>query len=275
MNACQSLYFGENLMKKILFSIVFALLVCNFAVAQTNKFDEKAEAVLKRAVENLGGEKYLRVTTQIGRGRFSIISDGALVSYQTFVDVIVFPDKERTDFKAAGAKTVQVNSGDTGWNFDGAAQTINVQNKQQIENYRRAIRTSLDNLLRGNWRKEANVKLQSAGKRQAGLGKRNDVVKLVFADGFAVEFEFSAEGLPVKSIYKVKNADGEDVTKEDRYALFVEVQGIKTPFIIDYFENNQQKSRVNYETVEFNKAVSDSIFVQPKSAKDLKKDLKL
>lgn len=275
MNACQSLYFRENLMKKILFSIVFALLVCNFAVAQTNKFDEKAEAVLKRAVENLGGEKYLRVTTQIGRGRFSIISDGALVSYQTFVDVIVFPDKERTDFKAAGAKTVQVNSGDTGWNFDGAAQTINVQNKQQIENYRRAIRTSLDNLLRGNWRKEANVKLQSAGRRQAGLGKRNDVVKLVFADGFAVEFEFSAEGLPVKSIYKVKNADGEDVTKEDRYALFVEVQGIKTPFIIDYFENNQQKSRVNYETVEFNRAVPDSIFVQPKSAKDLKKDLKL
>lgn len=262
-------------MRKILFSTLFALIVCNFAFAQTNKSDEKAEAIIKRAVENIGGEKYLRATTQIGRGKYSILRDGALISFQTFVDVLVFPDKERTEFKVAGAKTVQTNVGDTGWIFDGAAQTINVANKEQIESYKRGVRTSLDNLLRGNWRKETNVKLQSAGKRQAGLGKRNDVVRLVFDDGFAVEFEFSAEGLPVKSIYKRKNSDGEDFTEEDRYAQFVEVQGIKTPFIIDHFSNNQQTSRVNYETVEFNRAISDSIFVQPKSAKELKKDLKL
>lgn len=263
-------------MKKFLFATAFVLLACNFTFAQKNNFDEKAEAVIKRAVENLGGAKYLQATTQIGRGRYSIIRDGALISFQSFVDVIVFPDKERTEFKVAGGKTVQTNTGATGWIFDGEAQTINVQNKDQIENYKRGIRTSLDSLLRGNWRKETNVKLQSAGKRQAGLGKRNDVVKLVFEDGFTVEFEFSAdEGLPVKSIYKRKTSDGEDVTEEDRYAQFVEVQGIKTPFIIDHFSNNQQTSRVNYETVEFNRAISDSIFVQPKSAKELKKDLKL
>ena len=275
MNVYQSLYFGENLMKKILFSTFFALLVCNFIFAQTNSGDEKAEAVIKRAVENLGGEKYSRATTQIGRGRYSIIRDGALVSLQTFVDVLVFPDKERTEFRVAGGKTVQTNVGAAGWIYDGEAQTINVQNKEQIENYRRGLRTSIDNLLRGNWRKEAGAKLQSAGKRQASVGKRNDVVKLVFADNFAVEFEFSDDGFPVKSIYKRKNADGEDITEEDRYAQFVEVQGIKTPFIIDHFTNKQQTSRVNYETVEFNKAVSDSIFVQPKNAKELKKDLKL
>lgn len=237
--------------------------------------DEKAEAVLTHAVANLGGAKYLQATTQIGRGRFSIISDGALVSYQTFVDVIIFPDRERTEFKSGGVKTVQVNDGEKGWIFDGEAQVFKIQSKDQIENYKRGIRTSLDYLLRGNWRGEEGVKFQSAGKRQAGLGIRNDVVKLVFADGFAVEFEFSAEGLPVKSIYKRKNVDGEDITEEDRYAQFVEVQGIKAPFIIDHFSGNRQTSRVNYENVEFNKAVPDSIFVQPKNAKDIKKDLKL
>lgn len=237
--------------------------------------DEKAEAILKRAVENVGGAKYLQATTQIGRGRYSIIRDGAIVSYQTFVDVIVFPDRERTEFKSGGAKTVQVNAGDANWIFDGDAQTVNPQNKDQIAGYKRSIRTSLNNLLRGTWRKEAGAKLQSAGRRQAGLGKKNDVIKLVFEDGFAVEFEFSDDGLPVKAIYKRKNSDGEDITMEDRYAQFVEVQGIKTPFIIDYFENNQQSSRANYETVEYNRAVPDSIFAQPKNAKELKKDLKL
>ncbi len=262
-------------MRKFLTSIIFVLLACTFVFAQKGNQDEKAEAVLKRAVENVGGAKYLQAATQIGRGRYSIIRDNALISYQTFVDAVVFPDRERTEFKSGSVKTVQVNDKNAGWIFDGDAQVINVQTKDQIENYKRGIRTSLDYLLRGNWRKEEGVKLQSAGKRQAGLGKRNDVVKLVFADGFAVEFEFSDEGLPVKSIYKRKNSDGEDVVEEDRYAQFVEVQGIKTPFIIDHFSGGQQTSRVNYETVEFNKTVPDSIFTQPKNAKELKKDLKL
>lgn len=236
--------------------------------------DEKAEAVIKKAVQNLGGEKYLNAKSQIGRGKFSTLREGIAISFQSFVDVIVFPDKERTEFKTSGSKTVQTNTGDTGWIFDGDAQVINVQNKEQTENFKRGVRTSLDNLLRGAWRKE-NAALSYVGKRQASLGKRNDVVKLTFADGFAVEFEFSAEGVPVKSIYKRKNSDNEDVVEEDRYAQFVDVQGVKTPFIIDHFSNKLQTSRINYETVEFNRTISDSIFVQPKSAKELKKDLKL
>ena len=252
--------------------LIFAFVLTTFAQNKTP--DEKAEAVLKRAVENLGGEKYLQAKSQIGRGKYSILRDGALLSFQTFVDVIVFPDKERTEFKSGGAKTVQTNVGDTGWIFDGAAQIINVQAKQQIDNYKRSLRTSLDNLLRGNWRKDAGVKLLHGGKRQAGLGKRNDVVKLVFADDFTVEFEFSAEGMPMKSIYKRKNPDNEEVTEEDRYAQFVEVNGIKTPFIVDHFSNKEQTSRINYESVEFNKSIPNSIFAKPSSAKELKKDLK-
>lgn len=260
-------------MKKFLLLFLFTLFFCHFISAQPAQTDNKAEAIVKRAAENLGGEKYLRATTQIGRGRYSILQSGALVSFQSFIDVMAFPDKERTEFKVGGAKNVQTNNGDAGWIFDGAAQVINVQSKEQIENYRRGLHTSLDNLLRGGWRKE-NAKLLYGGRRQAGLGRRNDVVKLVFADDFAVEFEFSDDGMPVKSIYKRKNGE-ELVVEEDRYAQFIDVQGIKTPFIIDHFTNGAQTSRVNYETVEFNKPIPDSIFVQPKSPKELKKDLKL
>lgn len=261
-------------MKKILFSLFFTLIFCHFTSAQSAQIDNKAEAIVKRGVENLGGEKYLRATSQIGRGRYSILREGALISFQSFIDVMIFPDKGRTEFKTGGAKNVQTNSGGAGWIFDGEAQVINVQSKEQIENYKRGLRTSLDNLLRGGWRKE-NAKLQFGGRRQAGLGRRNDVVKLIFADDFTVEFEFSDDGTPVKSIYKRKNADDSIVIEEDRYAQFIDVQGIKTPFIVDHFSNGIQTSRVNYESVEFNKAIPEAIFVQPKSAKELKKDLKL
>jgi hypothetical protein len=170
-------------------------------------------------------------------------------------------------------KTVQTNNGETGWIFDGAAETINVQNKDQIEGFKRSIRVSIDNLLRGYWRGKAS--LSYLGKRPASLGKRSEVVKLVFEDGFAVEFEFSDEYLPIKAIYKRMSTDNEEIKEEDRYAQFVDVQGIKTPLIVDHFTNNLHTSRVNYETVEFNKAVPDSIFTKPNSPKELKKDLKL
>jgi len=260
-------------MKRFVFSLIFVLFFNFLIFGQNPKTDEKAEAVLKKAVEKLGGEKYLQVKSIVGRGKFSLLRDNAIISFQSFVDIIVYPDKERTEFKQGGVKTVQTNTGETGWIFDGAAETINNQNKDQIEGFKRGIRVSLDNLLRGYWRGKAN--LTYVGKRPASLGKRSEVVKLTFDGGFAVEFEFSDEYLPMKAIYKRTNADNEEIKEEDRYAQFVDVQGIKTPFIVDHFANNSQTSRINYESIEFNKSVPDSIFTKPNSAKELKKDLKL
>lgn len=264
--------------KKINIQIIFAVLLAmfctvSFALAQTPKTDEKAEAVLKKAVEKLGGEKYLQVKSTFGRGRFSVIREGAVVSFQSFTDVIVYPDKERTEFKDGGVKTVQTNTGETGWIFDGGAETINLQNKDQIEGFKRSLRVSLDNLLRGYWRGKAV--LSYVGKRPATLGKRSEVVKLTFEDEFTAEFEFSDEYLPIKAVYKKLNADKVEVKEEDRYAQFADVQGVKTPFIVDHFSDGIQSSRINYETIEFNKSIPEKIFAKPSSAKELKKDLKL
>ena len=234
---------------------------------------EQAEAVLNKAIQNLGGEKYLGVRTQIGRGKYSIIAEGGVVSFQTFVDVIVWPNKERTDFKGGRSKSVQTNVGNTGWVFDGDQELVKAQAEEQIESWRRGLRTSLDYLLRGHWKDEAE--LSYLGKRPATIGRRNDVVKLTYSDGLVVEFEFAVEdGLPQKSSYKRLNADNEEVKEEDRYAQFIDVGGIKTPFIVDRFTGGNQTSRINYQTVEFNKTIPDSIFAKPSSPKEVK-DMKL
>ena len=260
-------------MKNLSLLIFLVLISAAFTFAQANKTDEKAEAIIKKAVEKLGGEKYLQVKSTVGRGRFSVIRDGAVVSFQSFADVLVHPDKERTEFKDGGVKTVQTNTGDTGWIFDGGGETINVQNKDQIEGFKRSLRVSLDHLLRGYWRGKAA--LSYVGKRPATLGKRSDVVKLTFDDEFAVEFEFSDENLPIKALYKRLNADKEELKEEDRYAQFVDFQGVKTPLIVDHFTNGAQTSRINYESIEFNRTIPEKIFVKPNSPKELKKDLKL
>jgi hypothetical protein len=242
--------------------------------ASSDPQTEKAEAIVKKAIQNLGGDRYLQVTTQIGRGKYSVIRDGAVVSFQSFVDVIVYPDRERTEFKGGGVKSVQTNTGDTGWTYEGENEIIKVQTEAQVRDFKRGLRVSLDNLLRGSWRKEAS--LSYVGKRPFTLGKRNDVVRLTYNDGYVIEFEFTSdEGLPVKAIYTRTGVNEEEIREEDRYAQFIDVAGIKSPFIIDRFSNGVQNSRINYESLEFNKAVPDTIFAKPGSPKELKKDLRL
>ena len=249
-------------------SVVFGITV----FAQTDQ-SKSAENIVTKAVEVLGGDKYLNIKTQIGRGRFSVVRDGAVISFQSFTDVIVFPDRERTEFRGAGSKTVQTNTGGNGWVYDGDQELIKIQTEKQVENFRQGLRTSLDNLLRGYWKGQGE--LTYVGKRPSTLGKRNDVIRLTFKDGFAVEFEFADDGLPQKAIYKHTNTDNEEVTEEDRYAQFLDIGAVKTPFIIDRYTNGVQNSRINYESVEFNRSIPDSIFAKPASPKEMKKDLKL
>jgi hypothetical protein len=231
--------------------------------------DEKAEAVIKKAVEKLGGQKYLQAKNQFSTGNFTLLAAGQMQQPNPFVDALVFPDKERTEFRQSGGKVVQTNTGKTGWIYDGATKNIRAQTESEIEDFERGQRTSLDNLLRGNWRGKAA--LAYGGRRQASIGKRNDVVRLTYADGFVVEYEFADNGLPVKAVYKRRNANtGEDQKEEDRYAQFIEFQGILTPLVVDHFIKDEHASRINYEKVEFNKNIPDSIFKQPASPKEVK-----
>jgi hypothetical protein len=261
-------------MRKIVVLLTLTLLFASLAFTQPKQTDEKAEAVIKRAVQKLGGERYLSVKTIYGKGQFTLMKDDGKSLPSKFVDIFVFPNKERTEFKSLGEKTIQTNYDDKGWIFDSAAIAVNDQKAEAIENFKQTLRVSLDNLLRGNWRGKATISY--AGKREASLGKRNEVVKLRYDDGFTVEFEFAAtDGLPMKALFLRVSSENEELKEEDRFAQFIENQGVFSPFIIDHFTNGKQVSRINYESVEFNKPISDSIFSKPTNLKELKKDLKL
>jgi hypothetical protein len=273
--------FMEHLRSYLAFSFALFILLFGYTgslIAQESRStavtDGKASVILARAVERLGGDRYLQVRTLIGKGKFSVMKAGTVVSFQSFLDVIVYPDRERTEFKGAGSKHIQVNTGDTGWVYDGDQELVKIQTDRQVANFKQAMRTSLDNLLRSQWKGDAE--LSYIGRRPATLGKRNDVVRLTYNDGFSVEFEFAADdGLPQKAIYKRAESDGEEVTEEDRYAQFVELKGIRFPFVVDRFTNGVHSSRINYESIEVNQPVSDSIFDKPTTPKEARKDIKI
>lgn len=232
--------------------------------------DEKALAILSRAVEVMGGRAYMDVRSITSSGYFTPFQAGVGTLPIKFQDYTVFPDRERTEFSGAGVKSIQVNVRETGWVADLKAKKVTDVTPEGAADFVLTIRTSLDSVLRGWWRSEG-ASLSYIGRREAGLARRNEVVRLKYRDGFEVEFEFDArEGLPAKAKYKKQNAEGDMVEEEDRYAQFQAIGTVRTPFILDHYKAGVQSSRVNYDTVEFNASVPDSLFTKPDDIKKVK-----
>lgn len=237
--------------------------------------DEKSQQIMDRAIAQLGGPAYLNVRTLIGKGFYTAFSQGVSQIPAKFLDYIAYPDRERTEFVGGGIKTIQTNSGDTGWLFDGAVKTITDQSHNQIDDFKRGMRTSMENLLRGWWRKEGG-KVVYVGRREAGLANRNETLRLTYPSGFWIEYEFGArDGLPAKIIYKrsrknLDSGDIEETTEEDQLLKPISIDGITAPWVIDHFVNGKQTSRVNYESIQYNQTLSDSLFAKPDNVKSIK-----
>src|SRR5437868_15264171 len=103
-----------------------------------------------------------------------------------------------------------------GWVYDGAQEILRNANDKQVAEFSQGLRVSLDNLLRGYWK--GHAELTYVGKRPATLGKRNDVVRLTYEDGFPVEFEFADDGTPAKAVCKETTGENANATQEARYA---------------------------------------------------------
>lgn len=236
---------------------------------------DKAEAIIKNAIAAIGGDSYLNVRTVVGRGFYTTYQDGASLVPTRFLDYIAFPDRERTEFTTQGVRVINTNTGETGWLYDGATKSLHDLKPAQIADFKRAMRTSVENLLRGWWRKE-NAVISYAGRREAGLAKRNETVRLTYPDGFWVEFEFGArDSMPAKVIYKrtrtkPDSEETEEVTEEDWLAKLISIDGITAPFVIDHYVQGKQTSRINYESIEYNRSLPDTLFAKPANAKAVK-----
>lgn len=240
----------------------------------------RAEEVLRRAIESMGGARYTGIRSVAGRGLFTPYVEGISGDPLRFDDYVLFPDKNRTEFRPPKDFVIQTRTPDSGWDYSAAARKITDVKPAQLADYRLALRTSLDNLLRGTWRASGDMqaRLSYVGRREAGVGQRNEVVRLTYADGVAVEFEFAArDGSPAKVRYKRtrerENANGieepYDAIEEDRFAQVVDTRGVRLPFIIDHFRDGRQTSRVNYEAVSFDEPLPADFFDRPTDIKKL------
>src|ERR1043166_3400395 len=126
------------------FVILLFLFIPASAFAQSAKpqvsDDEKAQQIIQRALKVVGGDRYLQVKTIISRGLFTNFIDGVSQIPTKFVDYLVYPDNERTEFNGGGARTVQTNVKGGGWIYDGGALTLKDQTTQQLDEFKISVR---------------------------------------------------------------------------------------------------------------------------------------
>ena len=237
--------------------------------------DQKSQEIINRAIETLGGQKYLNVQTVIGKGFYTPYKDGESQIPSRFLDYIAYPDRERTEFTSSGIRTIQTNTGNTGWMFDGAVKKISDQTPAQVDEFKRGLRTSIEYLLRGYWKKEGG-KITYVGRREAGVGKRNETIRLTFPDDFWIEYEFGAkDGYPAKILYKRERKDPDSgdmvqVNEEDQLLKFITVDGVSAPWVVDHFVNGKQTTRINYESMQYNQTFPGNLFAKPDDVKKIK-----
>lgn len=265
----------RNQLLQILLLLFSAAAVHAQQPAPAASIDEKSQQIIDKAIEVLGGSSYLNVKTVVGKGFFTTFHDNISQIPIRFLDYVAYPDRERTEFTSAGIRTIQTNVGDTGWIYDGAVRKISDQQAAQIEDFKRTLKTSVENLLRGWWKSEGG-KVAYVGRREAGLAKRNETVKLTYPDGFWIEFEFGArDGLPAKIIYKrsrknMDTGDVEETAEEDRFFKPIAIEGVTAMWVIDHYVNGKQTSRINYESIQYNQPLADALFAKPDDPKKIK-----
>ena len=114
------------------------------------------------------------------------------------------------------------------------------------------------------------------GRREAGLAKRNETIRIVYPDNFWIEYEFGAKDfMPAKIIYKRQRKDPDsgdmvEVTEEDQLFKFITIDGVTAPWVIDHYINGKQSSRINYESVQYNQHFAENLFTKPADVKSIK-----
>jgi outer membrane lipoprotein-sorting protein len=258
-------------MKPSILLLIIAALIPAAAQArrQTENDSAKAAALIREVISKRGGDAYLKVRTIVSRGTYTPYEKGASGSPQSFVDYIVYPGKERTEFDKGNNKLIQSNSEGANWIYDARQKQIRDQKDEQIKQFQQGARYDLDNLLRAA-SQQAGVKLIYVGRREPWRSTFSEAVRIEFTDGGSAVLHIDPRAkMPLMAEYRAIAEEG-SVNVESRYYRWVDYNGIQYPTLIDSYRDGKQISRVSYDSIDLNVNIPDKLFAKPENIKEVK-----
>jgi hypothetical protein len=230
---------------------------------------EKGKKLLQQTIEARGGAAFLDFKTMESTGQWTPFEQGISTVPVPFVDIIVYPDKERTEFGKGKKKNrkINVNVGSTGWVYDGEGETLKDQNEKQVKDFQESRESDIDMVLRAA-AQDKNAIVRFYGREETQPGERADVLMIKLKQTFYILLD-PATKLPRTMTYEKAEEKG-TARYEYRFNQFVPYDGVKFPNIVDLYRDGIQISRVNYQTIKLNGMIPETLFVKPANAKAIK-----
>jgi hypothetical protein len=223
------------------------------------RIEPKAQQILDRTVQALGGAAFLNAKTITTHGRLG--SGGGSIVY--FDSQLQFPDKRRLTYGLAkkGKPIVVINNGDLGWEIDRMG-TVSLDS-EDIRSWRFNNRYSLENLLRLRIH-EPGTLVQTAGVDFVD-NLNVDILDVVDAKQTHVKLYLSTQtGLPARISYRKWDAEINDWDEySDIFGNYGTYQGITVPRQISHLMNDRRVSEVYRESAVFNETYPPGIFDDP------------
>jgi len=219
---------------------------------------KKANVLLDRAVQALGGDKYLTFQTVHHYGRSYSLSDGSVrgqgVRYWRYWR---YPDHERIELTKdrdwiiiyAGNKAYETT-------FRGTREL----EEKALREYLARRDFALEHILR-EWRKDPRIAAFYDGPTIAE-SKSVEKVTLINGRNQQVTLYFDSQsGLPIKKEYELRDPNTGDRLREyETYDQYRPVQGIVTPHVVTRYRDGEITSQRFIKTVEYGVAIPDAKF---------------
>jgi len=224
---------------------------------------------VREAVAARGGPAYLSIRTVESRGQYTSYEKGVSGDPVSFVDYIVYPRRERTEFGKGASKVIQSNSEFANWVYSAAQKMIKDQKEDQVKEFEQGARYDLDNLTRAA-AGQSGVKVVYLGRREAWRNTFSEAIRIDFTDGGTATLHLDPRTkLPLMVEYKTVGEEG-PINNEARYFRWVDFGGVRFPTFQDFYRNGKQNARVAFDTVSFNVNLPDKLFAKPASIKEVK-----
>lgn len=212
------------------------------------RIDPKAQELLDRAIQALGGPRFLSFKTLTTSGRVFVISEESTAGLAPFQSGVEYPDKRRFSYGKKQPVTL-INNGDHAWELDRYGLTR--QLPEQIYRWKISNRYSLENLLRLRIH-EPGILIQAGGVDFVDNLPAH-VLEIYEAEGPHVRlFLHRTNFLPGRIEYRVQNPK----TREweafaDVYGDYQKVQGIQTPMHVSRYTNGERISETFRNTARY------------------------
>jgi hypothetical protein len=220
----------------------------------------KALQLIQKAIDALGGAKYLNVRTVTCTGKLGQFShQGDLAGYEKFVDYAVPPYKDRTE-NLPKRNIISIFDKDKGWILDrgGVADAP----ETDLAQFEEDIQKDIENVLRNRVHEHGMI-VRYGGKDVVDL-KEADWVELVDSENRTIRIAFARSNhLPIRKVVDTRDPKSQMKSEEvEYYSLFMPIDGIETPYQITRERNGKKVYQVFFDKCQYNADIPDSLFTK-------------